>query len=407
MNRLSSFARIQSTKRWAVRGILLLLLIVVAQVPVRAVPALLPDELFVVTDFVVTDQVPTDAPLSDPLASNFLQTPDTQLAPAACTVDDRVASNDPRVGRLAFGTVNSAATTPFCTAWLIGNGAVLTAGHCVDCDSKDGNNRCVPVNGSDWVDATGKAKDVVLEFNVPVSSPNGAPQPGPTNDRYPVRVNTVQYSFPGGDARFGRDWAIFQIGPNPNTGVSAHAQRGFFRITNRNPNSGDAIRITGYGIDDGAANKAQQSARGDYDGESDNDGALYHEYTTYTSGGASGGPVIWDGNGFAIGIHNNGGCEQFLGFGPSNKGTSFDTPGLGPAINYYYSANPVHVDTAVLPGEPNGWIFNPYNSLIAAVATAPTDAQISIAAGVYAEPLVIDKRSTLVARTGTVIIGQR
>ena len=55
MNHLSSFARIQSTKRWAVRGILLLLLIVVAQVPVRAVPALLPDELLVVTDQVTTD----------------------------------------------------------------------------------------------------------------------------------------------------------------------------------------------------------------------------------------------------------------------------------------------------------------------------------------------------------------
>jgi len=325
--------------------------------------------------------------------------PGAPQAPAECDVDDRAASNDPRVGRLAFGTVSGATTSPFCTAWLIGNGAVLTAGHCVDCDSKDSSNRCQPVNGSDWA-----GQSLVVEFNVPNSLPGGTPQPGPTNDRYPVLVDTTSYVFPGGDAGIGRDWAVFMIDPNPNTGVTAHAQRGFFRITNRNPNSGDAIRVTGFGTDSGVANKTQQTAIGSYDGESDNNGALYHEYTTYISPGTSGGPAIWEGNGFAIGINTHGGCDQFLGFGPGNKSTSFDTPDLGPAINYFFSPNPIHVDTAVHPGDPNGWIFNPYNNVQQAVNDAPLDARISIAAGTYQGPVVINKSVTLVAPVGNVVI---
>jgi hypothetical protein len=34
-----------------------------------------------------------------------------------CNDDDRVASNDSRVGRLAFST-GGGSTAPFCTAWL-------------------------------------------------------------------------------------------------------------------------------------------------------------------------------------------------------------------------------------------------------------------------------------------------
>ena len=325
--------------------------------------------------------------------------PGAPQAPTECDVDDRVASIDPRVGRLAYGTVNGATTSPFCTAWLIGNGAVLTAGHCVDCDSKDSNKRCQPVNGSDWA-----GESLVVEFNVPNSLPDGTTQPGPANDRYPVLVDTVNYLFPSGDAGVGRDWAIFMIDPSPNTGVTAHAQRGFFRITNRNPNSGDDIRVTGYGTDGGVANKTQQTAIGSYEGEYDNDGALYHEYTTYISPGTSGGPAIWEGNGFAIGINTHGGCDQFLGFGPGNKSTSFDTPDLGPAINYFFSPNPIHVDTAVHPGDPNGWIFNPFNNVQQAVNNAPLDARISIAAGTYQGPVVINKSMTLVAPVGNVVI---
>jgi hypothetical protein len=317
-----------------------------------------------------------------------------------CEDDDRVASTDARVGRLAY--LNASGTTsPFCTAWLIPNGTVLTAGHCMDCDSKDSDGVCQPVNGLDWAGQT-----VVVEFNVPPSNANGTPQSGPANERYPVIAGSERWSFPGGDARIGRDWGIFTIGPNANTGLFAHATRGVIRLTNRNPPGDARIRVTGYGSDAGAANLTLQTATGDYDGEDDNDGALYHEYTTYSSPGTSGGPAIWESNGFGIGINSQGGCQRFLGFGPSNKATSLDNTDLALAINNYWGANVIHVDTVPHVGTPNGFIYNPYNNIGQAITAAAPDARINIVAGNYPETLVINKRVILVAPVGPVVIGQ-
>src|SRR5262249_41180345 len=68
-------------------------------------------------------------------------------------VDDRVASSNPRVGRLL---------NVGCTAWLVPGGWLLTAGHCLE--------------------SAGSIN--VLEFNVPPSLPGGTIQhPGP-NDQY-------------------------------------------------------------------------------------------------------------------------------------------------------------------------------------------------------------------------------
>jgi V8-like Glu-specific endopeptidase len=316
-----------------------------------------------------------------------------------CDEDDRVASTDSRVGRLAY--VSGGVTTPFCTAWLIPNGAVLTAGHCMDCDSKDGNGVCQPINGLDWAGRT-----VVLEFNVPASTAGGAPQPAPANDIFPVLVNSARYSFPGGDARIGRDWGIFAIGLNANTQLSAHATRGFIRLTNRNPPGDATIRVTGYGSDDGAANQTLQTATGDYDGEDDNDGALFHEYTAYSSPGASGGPALWDNNGFAIGINSQGGCDQFLGFGPSNKATSLDNTDLAVAIQDFWGPGVIYVDPVPHVGDPNGFIYNPYNRISQALAVAGAGTRISMVGGNYPEVLVIDKAVILVAPVGEVVIGQ-
>ncbi|MFH1107914.1 MAG: hypothetical protein V1790_01765, partial [Planctomycetota bacterium] len=90
--------------------------------------------------------------------------------------DDRVPSNDSRVGRLFFGG---------CTGWLAHNGAALTAGHCGE---PDGN-------------ITG-----VLEFNVPASSPNGVTRAALTNDQYPV-TGVVSFESNGE----GADYAVFAV----------------------------------------------------------------------------------------------------------------------------------------------------------------------------------------------------
>lgn len=324
-------------------------------------------------------------------------------APQVCETDDRSPSTDPRVGRIS-------GAGGICTAWLVANGAILTAGHCVDFDPDQGGPQLTDGN-SNWVGQT-----VTMEFDVPPSDNMGTPQPAAPQNRFQVNVNSVQYYYPGiapGNlAGLGRDWAIFTV--QPNAGLLPHQTRGFFRVTNRQPDSGALIHITGFGIDNEPnRNLAQQSAGGEYKGEVVEGDAVYHEYTTYMQSGASGGPIIWVGPDFSMGINSHRPCEEgFLGlFGNTyNKGTSFDYAPLGIALNNFQGPGTVHVDTVVHPGTPNGAIFNPYNSINQAMTAAGSGVKISIVAGHYRETTVLSRPSgqpvTLVAPVGTVIIGQ-
>ena len=81
-----------------------------------------------------------------------------KYGPSLCDGDDdRVASADPRVGRLFLGG---------CTVWLASNGSLLTAGHCADVDP-DLNGPMLP---DGCLDLAG-----LVEFNFPASLSNGQP----------------------------------------------------------------------------------------------------------------------------------------------------------------------------------------------------------------------------------------
>jgi V8-like Glu-specific endopeptidase len=195
------------------------------------------------------------------------------------TTDDRIASTDDRTARLL---------TIGCTAWLIADGRFVSAGHCVS--------------------SAGLANTV--EFNVPPSLPNGTIQhPGP-EDQYTVDDSTRVFS----DAGIGNDWGVFETFPNSQTGLTAlQAQGIFFNVVQ---DLGPAIiRITGYGIDDGAANQTQQTSTGPNAGSS----GTTMRYRTDTEGGNSGSPIIDEATGNAVGIHTNAGCTSG---GGSNSGTS-------------------------------------------------------------------------------------
>lgn len=306
-----------------------------------------------------------------------------------CGGDDRVASTDPRIGRLSFSNPTTGATAPFCTAWLVGNGAVLTAGHCVN-------------NSASW------ASPAVVEFNVPLSGANGVPTAAALTDQYPVIVNSIQFRFDG-EGTNGADWAVLRLGRNPITLRTAHEMQGVFRVTNRNPSADAAIRITGYGVDDGTTNRIQQTHVGDYDGENTGEG-LWHEYNVDTAGANSGSPIIWEAMGLAIGIHDDGGCDEVLGIFGSNSGVSFENSDLAAALVNFPGGNTLYVDTLVHPGAANGHIYNPYNTVKQAVDAAVTGGQISIVAGHYGETTVLSRPPgqpvTLVAPVGTVVIGQ-
>ena len=190
--------------------------------------------------------------------------PESQCGPT----DDRIASNDDRTARLL---------TIGCTAWLIADGRLVSAGHCVS--------------------SAGLANTV--EFNVPPSLPNGTIQhPGP-EDQYIVDDSTRVFS----DAGIGNDWGVFETFPNSQTGLTPlQAQGVSFNVVQ---DLGPAIiRITGYGVDDGAANQTQQTSTGPNAGSS----GTTMRYRTDTEGGNSGSPIIDEATGNAVGVHTNAGC---------------------------------------------------------------------------------------------------
>jgi V8-like Glu-specific endopeptidase len=193
--------------------------------------------------------------------------------------DDRIPSNQPATARL----INIG-----CTSWIIPNGKMVSAGHCLD----------------------GSGANVV-EFNVPLSLPNGTIQhPGP-EDQYTVDVSTKIFTNGG----VGNDWGVFEVYPNSVTGLMPkEAQNAYWPLVqNLGP---DSIRITGYGVDDGTANQTQQTHIGPNAGSS----GTTMRYVTDTQGGNSGSPVIDGLTNEAVGVHTHGGCTSS---GGNNNGTSF------------------------------------------------------------------------------------
>ena len=132
---------------------------------------------------------------------------------SVCAVnDDRVASNDPAVGRIVpIG----------CTGWVISNGAFLTAGHCFDFNNM-----------------------LTIQFSVPASNADGTINPPSPNDQYPIDRSNVSWRNNGD----GDDWTVFRVTRNQTTTLTPPLAYGsFYRIR---PNDQPAtVRVTGYGLD--------------------------------------------------------------------------------------------------------------------------------------------------------------
>lgn len=317
-----------------------------------------------------------------------------------CGSDSRTRTTDNRTVRLFMGG---------CTGWLASNGALLTAGHCVDFDP-DLDGPGVP-NGI--VDLSG-----VVEINVPGSDANGTPNAAPLNSQFPIRSGGISWQYISEqDPNLGFDWGIFLTGRNANTGLTVfQAAGGFFRTTNQAPGAGSGtIRITGYGIDDSPVgstgnrnsdNVTCQTSTGPYVTEGvDSSTGFWHEYQTDTEPANSGSPIIWENSGgYVIGVHTNGGCDSQ---GGGNYGTSFETNILENALDQYPSNVAVHLDGGATRGSLSGTIFNPFRNFIAAYNGAPNNADLSIVAGTYsvgAAGVTLNKPMRLVAPSGTVVI---
>lgn len=319
----------------------------------------------------------------------------SDLPESLCTTDNRVASGDNRVGRISG-----------CTAWLVSNGAVLTAGH------------CGPLGG-------------VFEVNVPASSSSGAPTASAPEDQYPLAGGATCVDNGKGD-----DYCVFSLNPNTTNGDRPHITHGFFRMTREAPAASATIRITGFGVDntpagtgsaccarDGNGNcthfscnaqsRTLQTATGPYVGETTATLTdIYHSYQTDTEPANSGSPIIWNANGFTIGIHTHGGCASD-GTG-DNDGTSFENTNLETALQGFPGASTEYVDGPTYPNAPaeNGNIFMPWNTVTEAVTAVAAGGRILIVEGSYTAAagntmtMGADGKSfTLLAPVGTVTIG--
>ncbi len=309
--------------------------------------------------------------------------------------DDRVASSDSRVGRLpATG----------CTGWLVSNGAVLTAGHC------------------------GVAVGDLLEFNVPASSANGVTDASNANDQYPITA--IAAIANGG---IGNDYQVLRLGPNTANGDRAHVSRGFFRMVQTTPTLGNAIRVTGYGLDNvpagtggaGAAccdpdgtgslpcgfdcNSSSQTEQTTTGAFVSFTGGNTHNHSVDTMPANSGSPMIWEAFGVTIGIHTNGGCTSS---GGSNSGTAFAATPLRNALQAFPGSNAVFLDSGVSGLPQNGGIYEPYINLSQASAGVVSGGIISMVAGTYpaaaGNAITLGsgfKAMTLEAPVGAVTIG--
>ena len=219
-----------------------------------------------------------------------------------CGPDNRVASTDNRIGR----------TSQRCTAWLISNGAVLSAGHCVP-------------NGATFM------------VNIPPSGADGTLANSAPDDQFPIVPGSEMFVWDqnGTPANAGDDidYVMFRLNPD-NLGRRAPERLGFFRVTTAVPANGAVIRITGVCTDNtppgstgdlNAQNQTLQTSTGGFAGQQDLSMAgtgriIRHSYAVDTTGGNSGSPIIWEANGFTIGVHTAGGCSSD-GSG-ANSGTS-------------------------------------------------------------------------------------
>ena len=328
-----------------------------------------------------------------------------------CGADSRVASTDARVGRTNMGG---------CTAWLTSNGSVLTAGHCLD------GTR--PPDGTP--DLTGS-----IQFNPPASLANGTTQAATAANQYPINNATRVGAFDG-DNNLGDDWGVFGLNPNNTNGDRAHLTRGFFRMTRENPSAGNTIRITGYGVDDtpagsgggpccrrnssgvctstncNAQNMTEQTSTGSYVDQQGTSGRFFHRYATDTEPANSGSPIIWNTNGYTIGIHTNGGCNSD-GSG-ANQGTSFEHNPLEVAIRDFPGTNTEYVDFLTPPTNPteDGSVFRPWDTVTEGVAGVASGRNLAIVEGSYTAANgntftagADGKAFTIIAPVGSVTIG--
>jgi V8-like Glu-specific endopeptidase len=215
-----------------------------------------------------------------------LPTKSTAIETICGDEDNRVITEKPFAARM----LKSKTGTAPCSATLLGNSCMVSAGHC-------------------------SAYLFVAEFNTPVSV-NSAIVHSKPEDQYIIDQSTKKVVNGG----MGNDWAVFKVLPNELTGLTAEeSQGGFVEVSFEEAVEESEIMIAGYGTDtESNTNFAQQTSYGYLKSNGSIDSAL--NYNSDTTGGNSGSGVIDNETQKLIGVHTHGGCSRSSS--SSNTGTA-------------------------------------------------------------------------------------
>jgi V8-like Glu-specific endopeptidase len=282
--------------------------------------------------------------------------------------------------------------TSTCTGFILSNGVVLTAGHCVDTDNDE-------VIDSEFLAGQ-------IEFNVPDSTFSGCQQIDSATRIYPI-LSVVDFQFIrvlGADIAT-KDWAVFSVGTDA-SGNPVGAVEGFLRPEVALPLPGTNITVTGYGGDTHPNNGNPCQANSSSETLQTESGLLVFAalneiaYKVDTEGGDSGGPIIRTSNGRALGIHNTSLCEVEV----FNSGVAFTKDNLADAVNSFQGSDAVHLDAAIGNGG-DGTALAPFNELDEAVSAVSAGGKLVVVTGSYSGSATIDKEVEFVLPVGGVTFG--
>ncbi len=200
--------------------------------------------------------------------------------------DDRVISNNPKVGRGLL----SANAKDACTFTLISPNCAVSAGHCYGYSS-------------------------IVEFNTPLSI-NGWLQRSKPEDVY-LRDEVIAYD----DRGPGMDFLVVKLKANEITGKLPGDIQGFYSVSYSPVELGTLLVVYGYGTSrDPQTNFAQQVSYGPIIAFDKRTNTAEHRVDT--TSGNSGSSLISEETGEVIGVHTHGGCLDSDSFPrSSNYGT--------------------------------------------------------------------------------------
>ncbi|MEM9834198.1 MAG: FlgD immunoglobulin-like domain containing protein, partial [Bacteroidota bacterium] len=328
------------------------------------------------------------------------------------------------VGRFTDGTFVHG------TGWIAANGAIVT-------DNRFGGRNFAASDAGGNSDLLEKYD--IIEFNVPLSNPDGTVNHPSPEDQYPInteselyrliegktmgfyegaiKIKTYDYDFGNQTRHVNGGYTIMEALPN-STGKRPGERLGqYFQVLRHNSGwvmNGMEMELFHYGrFDDGGiGNRTRQKVSVVLNDPNDwlkrvSDKDRFLVYNTpvlieyFWDENMEGAPVVFPGSNIAVGIHSEG---RETNDTPS-LGTGFRDQDFRKHLGEFFTTAVTYVDQASVAGSGNGNIYEPYLTISEGSQQAADNDILNIARGSYNESVTINKPLKLSAPVGAVVIG--